>query len=329
MVSQAGFDRPARVLVVDDEPLMVEGIRRMLEAYPDIHFHSECLASRAVLTATAFMPTVILQDIGMPEIDGLDLIALYRNTAALAHVPIVMFSASACAELKSRCFGAGADDYLVKVPECAELIARIRYHSRSYLNSVELHAAFQLLQDSQRQLVHANDALQTQNGLDSLTGIANRRKFDEVIAREWLRATRMGTTLSMLMCDVDHFKPFNDTFGHGAGDACLQRVAAALRDQLKRPADLATRYGGEEFAIVLPDMDMHGAVAVAEGCRQRVRDLAIPAHDNGACVTISIGVGSLVPVPGHTAFTLINRADAALYHAKRNGRDRVCVLQDG
>jgi two-component system chemotaxis family response regulator WspR len=318
-----------RVLVVDDDPLMVEHVRLMLEADPDIDFRGECLAGQAVLTATAFLPTVILQDIGMPEIGGLDLIAQYRNTEALAHVPIVMFSGSDCADLKSACFSAGANDYLVKCPERAELIARIRYHSKSYLNSVELHAAFLQLQHSQRQLANANDQLQTQNGLDSLTGIANRRKFDEVMAKEWLRATRMSTTLSMLMCDVDHFKPFNDTFGHGAGDICLKRVAKALSDQLKRPADLATRYGGEEFAILLPDMDVHGAMAVAEGCRQRVRDLCIPAHNgNGACVTISIGVGAMVPTPGHTVFTLINRADAALYQAKRDGRDRLCFLHE-
>jgi len=329
MVSQAGFHSPVRVLVVDDDPLMVERMRLLVEAYSDIVFRGECLAGQAVLTAIAFMPTVILQDISMPDISGLDLIVRYRNTEALAHVPIVMFSGSDSADLKSECFSAGANDYVVKFPECAEMIARIRYHSKSYLNSVELHAAFQMLQDSQRQLANANSQLQTQNGLDSLTGIANRRKFDEVIAKEWLRATRMGTTLSMLMCDVDHFKPFNDTFGHGAGDICLKRVATALSEQLKRPADLATRYGGEEFAILLPDMDLHGAMAVAEGCRQRVRDLFIPAYDgNGACVTISIGVGAMVPAPGHTVFTLIDRADAALYHAKRSGRDLVCFQHD-
>jgi len=329
MVSQARFDSCVRVLVVDDDALMVERLRLLVDMHPDIHFRAECSADQALLTAIEFMPTVILQDMCMPHMSGLDLIVLYRNTESLAHVPIVMFSASDSAELKSQCFNAGANDYVVKFPDSVELIARIRYHSKSYLNSVDLHAAFHQLQLSQQQLSTANDLLQTLNGLDALTGIANRRKFDEVIAKEWLRSTRMGTTLSMLMCDVDNFKPFNDTFGHGAGDVCLRRVAEALGDQLKRPADLAARYGGEEFAILLPDMDMHGAMAVAEGCRRAVRGLGIAAQDDGgACVSISIGVASMVPAPGHTVFTLINRADAALYQAKRDGRDLVCFHYD-
>ncbi len=144
------------------------------------------------------------------------------------------------------------------------------------------------------------------------------------MAKEWKRALRKGTPIAVLMCDVDEFKRYNDTFGHVEGDLCLKRVAAVLTEQLKRPADLVARYGGEEFAIILPDTDVHGALIVADACLQRVRDLRIAAVDvdNTTVVTISIGAASTVPLAGHAMPALVSLADAALYEAKRSGRDR-------
>jgi two-component system chemotaxis family response regulator WspR len=146
------------------------------------------------------------------------------------------------------------------------------------------------------------------------------------MAREWKRALRKGSPLSVLMCDVDEFKRYNDIFGHVQGDFCLKRVAAVLTEQLKRPADLVARYGGEEFAIILPDTDLDGALVVAQTCLQGIRNVGIPAVDYNDTqgVTISVGAASLVPSSEQTSSQLISLADAALYAAKRSGRDRSC-----
>ena len=161
---------------------------------------------------------------------------------------------------------------------------------------------------------------------DALTGIANRRTFDEGLAREWDRCARSRSQLAVLMIDVDHFKKFNDTYGHIEGDLCLKRVAHALREQAVRPSDICARYGGEEFAIVLPETDARGAGVLGEQIAQAVRALAIPhvASESGI-VTASIGGSAMIPYSGGSGKELVRDADAALYQAKESGRNRVFV----
>ena len=177
----------------------------------------------------------------------------------------------------------------------------------------------------EEQLGDANRRLRVLAWQDGLTGVANRRRFDEALGQEYRRALRAGQSIALVMLDVDHFKRFNDTYGHLGGDACLQRIAAALVAHARRPADLPARYGGEEFAVLLPDTDIEGAQAFADGLQAALADLAIPhtAHPEGR-VTVSIGIACTSPHSGDTGPAhLIEAADAALYRAKAGGRNRV------
>ncbi|MBO9540501.1 GGDEF domain-containing protein [bacterium] len=166
---------------------------------------------------------------------------------------------------------------------------------------------------------------------DGLTGIPNRRIFDEVLVREWERCGRQATPLSLVMLDIDYFKVFNDTYGHQAGDDCLRQVAKALAGQVNRPGELVARYGGEEFSIILSDTDALGAEQIAERVRSQVEALAIPHAGSKAapCVTMSLGVATLVPRPEDAADRMVALADHALYQAKQEGRNRVCMMQPG
>jgi diguanylate cyclase (GGDEF)-like protein len=162
--------------------------------------------------------------------------------------------------------------------------------------------------------------------VDALTGIANRRRFDDSLTTEWRRALREGSKLSLLLIDADHFKRYNDTYGHVRGDSCLKQIAEAALDVVLRPGDLVARYGGEEFAVVLPGTDEIGAKAVAEDICQAVRNRRLPHEGNApGIVTVSIGCATIIPQRGKTSQDLIESADQALYRAKGRGRNRVVV----
>lgn len=168
---------------------------------------------------------------------------------------------------------------------------------------------------------------QHQAMFDHLTGVANRRAFEETMDREWLRAMRDERSLSLVMADIDNFKHWNDTHGHAAGDRVLKAVAVLLEERIRRGADLVARIGGEEFAIVLPDTDLSGAEALAESIRVEVRKLAISDYDEVSDVTMSFGISSLVPDDSVDAGLLFSLADAAVYQAKRNGKDRIETMK--
>jgi len=314
-----------RVLLVDDQLIIVEAVRRMLSDQPDIEFHYVTDATLAQQTAGQLQPTVILQDLVMPALDGFTLIQAYRADELTRQVPVIVLSAKEDPKLKAHSFAVGANDYLVKLPDRLELLARVRYHSAAHISRLQRDQAFRFLRESQKNLADANIELQKLAALDGLTGIANRRRFDETINVEWQRGQRERQPLSLLLCDVDFFKIYNDTFGHLTGDLCLKKTAAVLTAHLKRPADLAARYGGEEFAIVLPDTRLEGALALAQSCVQHLESLAIenPQAAPYGVVTMSIGVTSVVPSPHSTIEELIESADRALYAAKKAGRNRV------
>ncbi|CAA7613364.1 Response regulator containing a CheY-like receiver domain and a GGDEF domain [Magnetospirillum sp. LM-5] len=187
-----------------------------------------------------------------------------------------------------------------------------------------LQAVVETLRDNTEQRL-AQMALQSLAVKDGLTGLANRLSFDEKIEAEWLHNKREGTPLSVLLIDVDHFKLYNDTYGHQKGDACLKAVAQAIGAQVFRQGDLAARYGGEEFVVVLPNTDPDAAKAVAERIRHAVEILALPhgASLTSDHVTLSVGVASTVPGDSGSHDTLVAAADAALYQAKHAGRNRV------
>ncbi len=198
------------------------------------------------------------------------------------------------------------------------------------LKSLATQVAIAIQQSSLfEQLEAANQELQRLASIDGLTQVANRRRFDEYLDAEWRRLGREQKPLSLILCDLDYFKVYNDTYGHLAGDSCLQQVAAVLRQSLKRPADLVARYGGEEFALILPNTDARGAVLVAETIRQGVRGLEIPHAKSPVShyVTLSLGVATSVPTPEAIPDQLIITADEALYQAKAEGRDRVIITR--
>jgi diguanylate cyclase (GGDEF)-like protein len=177
-------------------------------------------------------------------------------------------------------------------------------------------------------LQEANQSLQQLAILDSLTQIFNRRYFDDYLEAEWQRAKRAPTGLGLILCDVDHFKAYNDTYGHQAGDVCLRQVAQGLLEAIKRSEDRVTRYGGEEFAVILPNTDIDGVFQVAEAIRDQIKAMQI-SHATSltdSIVTISLGVASIVPMEGDEVMQLVDLADRGLYQAKQRGRDRAEVF---
>lgn len=174
-----------------------------------------------------------------------------------------------------------------------------------------------------------NHKLQRLAALDGLTRVANRRRLDEFLSLEWRRARREHKPVSLILSDIDHFKLYNDTYGHQAGDDCLKAVAGTIKECVKRPLDLVARYGGEEFAVVLPDTVGTGAVHIAENICAEIRKLGIPhaGSSTNEYVTISCGVSTMVPAKGNSFEDLIALVDKGLYEAKRQGRNRV-VFKD-
>ena len=312
------------VFLVDDQAMIAEAVRRALIT-EDLDFHYCQDPTEAVKIASELKPTIILQDLVMPEIDGLTMVRFYRANPVLAQVPIIVLSTKEEPEIKSKAFAYGANDYLVKLPDKVELIARIRYHSRAYINQKERDEAFRALEKSQRELAEANQILQRLSSLDGLTGIPNRRRFDEVLKAEWQRAIRHSTSISLIMLDIDFFKLYNDTYGHQGGDECLKKVARILDESARRDTDLVARYGGEEFVVILPETGTKGAIDVAETMRANIERQNIPHEASKVSdhVTVSMGVATWVPERDSHPAQLIAMADQALYKAKENGRNQV------
>jgi two-component system chemotaxis family response regulator WspR len=314
-----------RVLLVDDQAMVGEAVRRALMGQPGLDFHYCSDPVQAVEIAMKVKPTVILQDLVMPGVDGLTLVREYRANPAVKDVPIIVLSTKEEPAVKSQAFAAGANDYLVKLPDKIELIARIGYHSKAYQIQLQRDDAYRALGESQSQLVQKNQELQRLTNVDGLTGLNNRRYFDKSLEAEWQRAVRGQHPVAILMIDVDHFKQYNDSYGHLAGDEALKQVADAIRKITLRLTDHSARYGGEEFVMILSATDKDGALCVGEKIRSGVERMQVPhaASSAGAFLTVSIGGASMIPQRGQSSLLLIDAADKALYEAKHAGRNRV------
>ncbi|MBK9218370.1 MAG: diguanylate cyclase [Uliginosibacterium sp.] len=264
-------------------------------------------------------PDVVLLDANLPGLDGYGVAKRIRQLERDGEwTPIIFLTSRSSDEDLQRGIEVGGDDFLVKPVSEVVLNAKVRAMQRI----AQMRYSLVVLT---RRLDEANKELTRLSSVDGLTGISNRRQFDESLAREWARSLRSAAPLSLLMCDVDYFKQYNDLYGHQAGDECLIAVARVLQSRVKRPADVAARYGGEEFAIVLPDTDKDGAISVAETVREGIAELKM-RHEGAkiGMLSISIGVASVIATrEGSAAEMLLAAADAALYAAKQKGRNRV------
>jgi two-component system chemotaxis family response regulator WspR len=320
----AAMHSAVMVLLVDDQAMVGEAVRRTLLNQPGIDFHYCSDPAKAITVAEQIRPTVILQDLVMPGIDGLTLVRRYRANPAVREIPIVVLSTTEDPAVKGDAFAAGANDYLVKLPSQIELVARIRYHSKAYSNQLQRDEAYRALRESQQQLTEKNIELERLTQVDGLTEICNRRHFNEHIQLEWSRSLRDQSALSVLMIDIDDFKQYNDTYGHVGGDEVLKKVASTLQLNANRSTDVVARYGGEEFAMILTTTPLSGASFMAEKLRSAVRDLQLLHGGStvGEHLTVSIGGASTIPQRGGSSLQLIEAADKALYEAKRSGKNR-------
>lgn len=291
-----------KVLVVDDEPINIKILNDALEDRCEVLFATSGL--RALDLAVAQQPDLILLDIRMPEMDGYAVCRALKADALLRDIPVIFITALNGEVDEAVGLQAGAADYIAK--PFNQDIVRLRV-----MNHLEL----------KRQ----RDLLSRLALIDSLTELPNRRVFDERLLMEWRRALRAPAPLSLIMIDIDHFKGYNDTYGHLAGDGCLRLVAQTMAESANRAGDLLARYGGEEFVCLLPGTDIAGALSVAELLRAKVEDLAIDhkASPVRPVVSISLGVASAYPNRDSPPETLVEAADQRLYRAKGGGRNRV------
>ena len=309
----------AKILIVDDSVTILSALATMVRAMKFEPITAES-GEKAVELFTAEHPDLVLLDVNMPGIDGYETARRIRTARPDQWVPIIFLSANEYDQHLERAIESGGDDYLVKPVSPVVLSAKIRALQR-------LDQMRGKLVDVSKELSAANQRLETLANQDALTGIANRRAFDSLIDRELARALRSREPLSVALCDVDHFKAYNDRYGHPAGDECLRKVGAAIAKSCRRATDFAARYGGEEFALLLPDTPAEGALKVVETVRQQVVSLAIPHEASSAApvVTFSAGIATFSPERDKSAAQLIARADEALYRAKHLGRNRsVC-----
>ncbi|ALO25181.1 MULTISPECIES: diguanylate cyclase domain-containing protein [Leptospira] len=267
--------------------------------------------------------SLILLDILLPGVTGFEILELIREKKELKDIPVIMITALKESNVLQKAFDSGAIDYVIKPFDATELLARVRSALRLFEEMTRRKEREKELEKLTDQLQEVNSYLVAISRTDSLTGLYNRRYFDEILTTEWKRCWRTGAGIALIMLDIDHFKLYNDTYGHQGGDQCLKQVARAIRDCARRAGDVAARYGGEEFAVILPETNESNAVVVSRNILENVEKMAIPhsASKTNSIVTVSIGMATLSPSPENSITELIERADKALYLAKEEGRN--------
>lgn len=293
-----------RILVVDDEPINVDVLGGVLTSLGEIITANS--GRDAIDICKTNKPDIVLLDVMMPQMDGYEVCAELKADEDTKDIPVIFVTALADETDEARGIEMGAIDYLTKPVNAIIAIARVRNHLelkkyRDYLTEI----AF----------------------IDGLTGIPNRRHFDEHFAAEWQRARRAETSMSLILMDIDQFKLYNDTYGHQSGDTCLTLVGEALSKSTNRPGDMVARYGGEEFVAVLPDTGKEGAIKMAETIQKNIAALQI-AHESSSVsdyVTLSMGIATWKVTGENEPKLMIEAADKALYEAKETGRDRYQV----
>lgn len=290
---------------------------------------------RAITQAEAEHPDLILLDVIMPGIDGFETCRRLKANPLTAEIPVIFLTALSQTAVIVKGFELGAVDYIIKPSQQEIVLARINTHltikklrQSLQVQNQQLQQEIQQRQQAEAKLQKANAQLKRLATLDSLTEVANRHRFDEYFKMVWRIARREQWVLSLILCDVDYFKLYNDTKGHQAGDKCLYQVAQAIKQVAKRPADLVARYGGEEFAVILPNTPAKGALQVTQFIQSALKQLGLthPRSPINDLVTLSMGVSSTVPCDQFSPETLLTVADQALYRAKEMGRDRAVLM---
>lgn len=293
--------RAFTLLIVDDEKhnrlLLTELFR------DDYRIILAKRGEQAIQLAHEHQPDLILLDVLMPGMDGLATIRELKRNDATRHIPVIFITGLNSPDEEEQGLNLGAVDYIGKPFHAAVVRARVR---------------------NQLQIVHQRHLLEQLALLDGLTGIPNRRNFNQAFEREWARCQRSGHPISLMMLDVDHFKSYNDTLGHAAGDLVLQSIANLLRKNIRRPADLVARYGGEEFVILLPETRQADAQLLAQRILDQLaeKDIPHPQSVTASRITISMGGISFIPQQLLPDLSMLERADSALYQAKAQGRNR-------
>lgn len=292
------------VLIVDDDKTMVAALSQILSSRYTVYVARD--GFDALEVASELLPDIILLDIIMPGMNGYEVIAALKEDTKTRDIPVIFVSGldSIADELKG--LRLGAVDYMHK-PFTAEMV-RLRV-------------------GNQMQIINQMKMIEYLSITDSLTGVPNRRKFNLTLDREWQRALKLGMPLGLLLLDIDFFKSYNDSFGHLKGDEILKAVASVIKNRVKRLNDFVARWGGEEFAVILPETDQKGTEILAEEIRLAVKGFDFePVIGEKRVVTISIGAGSVVPVGGMIINHFVDDVDKALYNAKQTGRDKVSSI---
>ncbi|MGB4599098.1 MAG: diguanylate cyclase [Trichlorobacter sp.] len=295
------------ILLVDDAPTNIQVLNEVLRDDYRLFFATSGRVALRLIAESP--PDLIILDVIMPDMDGYEVCRALKANALLQDIPIIFITSMRQQEDEVIGLELGAVDYITKPFNPAIVRLRVR-------NQIEL----------KRQ----RDLLARLSNLDGLTGIPNRRALDANLDREWRRCQRSHKPLSLIMSDIDHFKNYNDTYGHLTGDDCLKTVSSTLQNILERPGDLLARYGGEEFIALLPETDAHGAQLVAGKMLQAITNLALPHAGIQPLeqVSISIGVATILPKRAASSTRLMEAADQALYQSKQAGRNRISTWMD-
>ncbi|MGC4031571.1 MAG: diguanylate cyclase [Tepidisphaeraceae bacterium] len=288
----------SKLLLIDDVKMMHNLVQTRL-AQDEFEFHSAFSGEQGIAMAWEIHPDVILLDVEMPAPDGFEVCRRLKNDPTLSNIPVIFLTAVTSTEQKIRGLNVGAIDFITKPFDAGELQARLRVALRT------------------KELL---DLLSKKAMIDGLTGLWNRGYLDERVSEEIAWAKRHGRRLSCVMIDADHFKSVNDTYGHGFGDIVLRGIATAIQDCC-RTEDVACRYGGEEFVLLLRETDAMSALKLAERIRTTIAAMTFTRDDISIKVTCSLGIAELQP----SETDIIDLADSALYTSKQNGRNRVTI----